>query len=66
MHITLNGELREIAAGATISALLLSLNLPSTRVAVEVNGDLVRRLQHETHVLLAADMVEIVTLVGGG
>ena len=66
MHITVNGEPRELAAGATISTLLASLALPSTRVAVEVNAQLVRRAQHPEQALADGDAVEIVTLVGGG
>ncbi len=66
MRITVNGEMREIEEGATVSTLLASLALPGTRVAVEVNAVLVRRAQHPNHQLLDGDTVEIVTLVGGG
>ena len=66
MQITVNGEAREVPAGATISTLLELLALPGTRVAVESNKVLVRRLQHTTHLLQDGDEVEIVTLVGGG
>lgn len=66
MRLTVNGEPRDLAEGATVSTLLESLNLPGTRVAVEVNATLVRRAQHPTHALVAGDVIEIVTLVGGG
>jgi thiamine biosynthesis protein ThiS len=35
-------------------------------VAVEVNRQLVRRIAHEAHVLHEGDVIEVVTLVGGG
>lgn len=66
MRITVNGDVRDLADGACVSSLLESLALPSSRVAVEVNAVLVRRAQHTTHALVDGDLVEIVTLVGGG
>lgn len=66
MRLTVNAESRELPDGATVAALLASLALPSTRVAVEVNRQLVRRLQHGEHVLHDGDVIEVVTLVGGG
>lgn len=66
MRITVNGEARDIDEEACVSSLLASLALPGTRVAVEVNAVLVRRAQHATHLLVEGDLVEIVTLVGGG
>jgi sulfur carrier protein len=49
-----------------VADLLVALNLPTTRVAVEVNRQLVRRAAHASHRLAAGDQVEVVTLVGGG
>lgn len=66
MRIMVNGESRDLADGACVSSLLESLALPGTRVAVEVNAALVRRAQHATYQLVDGDLVEIVTLVGGG
>ena len=66
MRITVNGEPREVADGCTVAALLAELQLPSTRAAVEVDRQLVRRAEHAAHVLRAGAEVEVVTLVGGG
>ncbi len=66
MRITVNGEQLEIADGATVSALVASLGLPATRVAVERNRELVRRGDHERTALREGDALEVVTLVGGG
>jgi thiazole synthase len=66
MQITVNGEPREIADGATVSQLLGALQVRAPYVAVEVNRDVVPRSLHETRRLGAGDEVEIVTLVGGG
>lgn len=66
MHIVLNGEPREIAAGATLTTLLQQLQLDARNVAVEVNLDVVPRQRHPDIVLHDGDRLEIVTLVGGG
>ena len=66
MRITVNGEDREVADGATVADLLAVLQLPASRAAVEVDRRLVRRADHAACVLAAGAQVEIVTLVGGG
>jgi len=66
MNISVNGEARDIADVATVADLLLALDLPKGRVAVEQNGELVRRPQHAETSVREGDRFEIVTLVGGG
>ncbi|MGQ5700938.1 sulfur carrier protein ThiS [Sandaracinobacteroides sp. A072] len=64
--ITLNGEPRRLAAGTSVDALVLSLELPPGRVAVERNREIVPRSQWGAAVLGEGDQVEIVHFVGGG
>jgi sulfur carrier protein len=66
MDITLNGEPRQLAAQTTLTQLLESEGLAGRRVAVEVNGEIIPRGSHATHVLGAGDRVEIVHALGGG
>ncbi|QDU96880.1 Sulfur carrier protein ThiS [Lignipirellula cremea] len=66
LNILFNGEPRETQAETTIAQLLESLSLPSRRVAVEVNRQLIPRQQHAAHILNEGDEVEVVTFVGGG
>lgn len=66
VEVTLNGAVREVSAGATVEALVRALELTSERVAVERNGRIVPRAEHERTLLCAGDRVEVVTLVGGG
>ena len=66
MHIQLNGEPVELPDGATVSALLIRLDLVGRRVAVELNLDLVPRSQHESTALREGDQVEVVHAIGGG
>ena len=66
MDIQLNGEARQIADQASLATLLEHEGLAQRRVAVEVNGEIVPRGRHATHVLQAGDTVEIVQALGGG
>jgi sulfur carrier protein len=66
IDVTVNGESRRIAAGATVAALLAELGLADRRVAVERNREVVPRAEHARAVLAAGDHLEIVTFVGGG
>ena len=66
MHIVLNGEPRQVAAGITLVALLEAEGLAGRRVAVEINGQIIPRGSHDTHALGEGDQVEIVHALGGG
>jgi len=64
--ITLNGKEQAIEPPESITALLQSLNVNAKRVAVAVNGEVVRRVEWEETVVADGDAVEIVRAVGGG
>ena len=66
MDIELNGQTSTLEAGCTIAALLEIEGFAQRRVAVEVNGEIVPRGSHASHVLQAGDRVEIVHALGGG
>jgi len=66
MNIQLNGEPRTLVPDATVAQLLGLEGLGERRVAVEVNGAIVPRSQHGTHVLGEGDKVEVVHALGGG
>lgn len=66
MDILLNGDAVVLDAGTTIADLLRAQGLGERRVAVEVNGGIVPRGQHDAHVLGQGDRVEIVHALGGG
>jgi thiazole synthase len=64
--ITLNGETREFPGPLTVATLLRQLGVRPEQVAVEVNRGLVPRARHEATEVAAGDVLEVVTLVGGG
>ena len=66
MEITLNGKIMTIADNSSIAELLESHNLPAVRVAVEINGEIVRRHDFFSIRIKPHDRLEIVTLVGVG
>lgn len=67
MKLTVNGDDKTLDPPVgTVLALLEQLGLADRRVAVEVNGAIVRRAAWETAAVADGDKVEIVQFVGGG
>lgn len=66
MTIVVNGEAREAASALTVRQLLDELQIPVTRVAVEVNLDIVPKAAYDERTLQDGDKIEIVHFVGGG
>ena len=66
MDIELNGQPRTLQTDCTLAGLLEIEGFAQRRVAVEVNGEIVPRGSHASHVLQAGDRVEIVHALGGG
>jgi thiazole synthase len=66
VKITLNGERREVPELLTVAGLLRHLGVKPEHVAVEVNRDLVTRRRHDQTPITEGDVLEVVTLVGGG
>ena len=64
--LTVNGEPRRIAAGASIADLVRSLELDPAKVAVEHNGEIAPRSTLAAAALADGDVLEIVHFVGGG
>jgi thiamine biosynthesis protein ThiS len=50
----------------SIAQLLLQLDVKATRVAVELNLDIVSKSHYDTVILKDGDRVEVVGFVGGG
>lgn len=66
MQINLNGQCKEVTDNTTVADLLTSLGLDPTRVAIELNQQVISRERFgDTHIS-AGDNMEIVQFVGGG
>jgi sulfur carrier protein len=66
VNITVNGEAKEVPRATTVAALLPLLRIEGTRVAVELNREIVPKSEHAERALSAGDKLAIVTMVGGG
>jgi sulfur carrier protein len=66
VRVLLNGECREIPQDQTIGGLLEALGLDLGRVAVELDGAIVRRAEWAVRVLAPGARLEVVHFVGGG
>jgi thiamine biosynthesis protein ThiS len=66
VHIVLNGREYEAPAAAAVLGLLETLGLAPGRVAVELNGRVLRREDFGRSSLRDGDRLEIVQFVGGG
>ena len=63
--IRVNGQERPLPSPPSVAGALAALGL-SGPVAVEVNGALVRRAEHDRTEIAPGDRLEVVTFVGGG
>jgi len=66
MTIIFNGQERTAPAGSSVLALLETLGIALGRVAVELNGEIVRRDTFARAILSDGDRIEVVHFVGGG
>ncbi len=66
IEVTVNGELRSVPIGLTLSGLLAALQLDGRKVAVERNLEIAPRSEYDAIEITAGDRLEIVQFVGGG
>jgi sulfur carrier protein len=66
VRLTINGEVREVPPGLSVAGLIQHLGLTDGPVAVERNREVVVRSAHDSVLLAADDVIEIVHFVGGG
>ena len=66
MDVIVNGQARTVTEGATIRGLLETLGLDAGRVAVELDGKIVKQAEWSGRELRPGSRLEIVHFVGGG
>ena len=68
MNVTVNGELRQLPAGATVASVVELLDVtPGARgVAVALDGEVVTRSQWPQTVVPDGALVEVVAAIQGG
>lgn len=66
VKVFINGETKEITKQFNLLELLKEFSLPSERIAIELNKEVVRKKDWESILINDADKIEIVHFVGGG
>lgn len=64
--LKVNGEVKTCAPETSLPKFLADLGLNPRLVAVEYNGEILHRQFWETTTMETGDVLEIVTIVGGG
>ena len=64
--VQINGETRENYENLTVEEMVDREGLQKSRIAVEINGEIVSTQKYNDTVLHAGDVVEVVSFVGGG
>jgi len=66
VNVLVNGKPTELDAGATVEAVLASLDLPDRGVAVAVDAEVVPRGEWPAHELNEGARVEVLRAIQGG
>ena len=66
IQITLNGKPNQIKAGMTVTELLTKWRMRPELVTVELNENILQKLDYETTEIKQGDKVEFIFYMGGG
>jgi len=66
LQLFINGDSKQFSDNLSLADLILQLELPAVRIAVELNRVVIRRGEWSSTILREGDRVEIVHFVGGG
>lgn len=66
IEITVNGRPQRVSDGLNVTDLLAALGIEGSRVAVELNREIVRKPEWDRTTIEGGAKVEIVWFVGGG
>ncbi|MDO4340094.1 MAG: sulfur carrier protein ThiS [Eubacteriales bacterium] len=64
--ITVNGKERELPRELTLAEFLEQENYKVSRIAVELNGEIIPKATYADVLLHSGDVLEVVSFVGGG
>jgi thiamine biosynthesis protein ThiS len=66
MKVFVNGDEKDFSSPVSLAGLIEELDLPASRIAIELNREVVRRSDWGSTMLKDDDRIEIVHFVGGG
>lgn len=64
--VIINGKEIEIPSGSTVEQMLLANGFTLDRIAVEKNGEILRKARYAAEAVQEGDVYEVVNFVGGG
>ena len=66
MNIRVHGQLRERESSKTLQDFVKKHIKSSSPIVAEINGDIIKKVQWDKTELREGDVVELITLFGGG
>jgi len=66
IKIVVNGEIKTINGQTNLKELLVELDLPTERIAIELNKDVIKRRDWKSVNVDNEDIIEVIHFVGGG
>ena len=66
ISVQINGETHNLATSLSLPELLTQIGMNPRLVAVEYNGEILHRQYWSTTSIKTGDILEVVTIVGGG
>jgi len=66
MRIKINGKITILPKKTSLSDLLTLLDISNSRIAVEVNSELITRSKFKETIIEDGSSIEIITAIGGG
>ena len=66
IKIKVNGKIKSIVDKLTLNKLLNDLEIPITKVAIELNEEIINKKETKKIKLQKNDVIEIVHFIGGG
>ena len=66
IKIKVNGKFKLVLSNSKLSDLLINLNIPIKKVAIELNQEIIDKKKANTIKLEKDDKIEIVHFIGGG
>jgi thiamine biosynthesis protein ThiS len=66
MEVMVNGDFHDFEKGTTLAQMLVALDMPLKKIAVERNLEVVPKSTYQDVVLKEGDKLEIIHFIGGG
>jgi sulfur carrier protein len=66
VEVTVNGEVRAVAPGTTVAALLADMGVAPRGIAVAVDGEVVTRRLWDDRALARGEQVDVLSIAQGG